>query len=92
MVNLIFYTGRIPASMVNKVNEKQPMYAGVIRDKIEERYMYQDPPDEGDVKIIATRKYPSIIEKSSSVYKSDIDISDVKPKSDSPVVSYFDKS
>jgi len=57
--------GKIPAGLVNKVNEKQPMYAGVVRDKLEERYMYQDPPSEGDVKILAARKYPSVIENSS---------------------------
>ena len=59
-----FLVGKIPAGLVNKVNEKQPMYAGVVRDKVEERYMYQDPPSEGDVKILAARKYPSVIEKS----------------------------
>ena len=50
--------------MVNKVNEKQPMYTGIIRDKMEERFMYQDPPHEGDAKIIAARQYPSILEAS----------------------------
>ena len=56
-------SGKIPASMVNKVNEKQPLYAGVIRDKIEERYMFQDPPHEGDVKITAAKMHPSLREK-----------------------------
>eukprot|EP00112_Aurelia_sp_Birch-Aquarium-sp1_P018406 Seg4388.2 transcript_id=Seg4388.2/GoldUCD/mRNA.D3Y31 product="Protein ENHANCED DISEASE RESISTANCE 2-like" protein_id=Seg4388.2/GoldUCD/D3Y31 len=55
--------GKIPASMVNKVNEKQPLYAGIIRDKMEERYMFQDPPHEGDVKINAAKKHPSLREK-----------------------------
>eukprot|EP00795_Rhopilema_esculentum_P003168 gene3168-1475_t len=59
--------GKIPASMVNKVNEKQPMYTAIIRDKIEERFMYQDPPHEGDTKIIAARQYPSILEASTKV-------------------------
>ena len=55
--------GKIPASMVNKVNEKQPLYAGVIRDKMEERCMFQDPPHEGDVKINAAKMHPSLREK-----------------------------
>ena len=49
--------------MVNKVNEKQPLYAAVIRDKMEERFMFQDPPHEGDVKINAAKMHPSLREK-----------------------------
>ena len=72
---------------MNKVNEKQPMYAGAVRDRLEERYMYQDPPHEGDVKIIAARRYPSIIEEPSSLVRANVGISDTISKSDSQTVS-----
>lgn len=47
------------------------MYTGIIREKMEERYMYQDPPDEGNCKILATRRHESIIEKPPSVKQFD---------------------
>ena len=75
------FTGKIPAGLVNKVNEKQPLYAGVVRDKVEERYMYQDPPSEGDVKITAARRYASVIEKPPpSRIETDHVVSDAKGK------------
>ncbi len=52
---------------MNKANEKQPMYAGVIRDKLEERFACQDPPHEGDVKIIAAKNHPSLMEKPKEI-------------------------
>ena len=82
-----FLVGKIPAGLVNKVNEKQPMYAGVVRDKLEERYMYQDPPSEGDVKILAARKYPSVIENSSPSGADAETSGDDKSKIDSQAVS-----
>lgn len=81
------FIGKIPASLVNKVNEKQPMYTAVIRGKIEERYLYQDPPDEGGVKIIATRRHPSIIEKPVEQQLSLVDSVKSQRSSESPTVS-----
>ena len=66
------------------------MYAGVVRDKLEERFMYQDPPAEGDVKIIAARRYPSVIEKPSSIVKTNVGTPDAKSKIESQGVSTYD--
>ena len=62
--------------MKNKVNEKQPLFAGLIRDRIEERFAYQDPPDEGDVKIIAAKKHASILEQPKNQQESQMIVSD----------------